>query len=137
MYHVARWRSRWTVWEFFNLQEAITPKPCFRRPMLKKYLFLYCIVDVPSGCIFFAHPVCKRYVCVCTAVGVSEDTLGRIIICFVPLKCLSYIVSTWSSTARRHEVRRLETVLWIVVRDPYHYVTFSDSPELLLSYMLV
>jgi len=137
MYHVARWRSRWAVWEFFNLQEAITPKRCFRRPTLRKHLFLQCVVDVPSGCRFFVHPVCKRYVCVCTAVRVSENTLGRIIICFVPLKCFSYIMSTWSSTVRRHEVRRLETVLWIVVRDLYHSVTFSSTPELLPSYMLV
>lgn len=51
-------------------------------------VFLYCVVNVTSGCIFLFHPVCKRYVCVCTAVRVSEDTLGRIIICFVPLKSL-------------------------------------------------
>jgi hypothetical protein len=120
LYNVLSWSSRWTLWEYFNLQEAITRKPCFRRPMLRKYLFFVLLCRCTFcrfRCIFFMHPVCRLYVWVFTAVMVSEDTLGRIIICSVPLKCLSLLVWMGVSTARCHEARRLETVLWIVVRD--------------------
>jgi hypothetical protein len=35
-----RWSWRWTLRIFFNLQDALTRKPCFRRPIFINRLFL-------------------------------------------------------------------------------------------------
>jgi hypothetical protein len=42
------WGLRWTLLIiFFNLQEAITQKPSFRRPIFTELFFSYCVVGSP------------------------------------------------------------------------------------------